>query len=62
MLNIQTKILHLNPSSVIISLRNGSNLANHENLILLSTTNNVTRMTFNNPKKLNGWDSAMIAR
>jgi len=61
MLNFKAILNYLKPTTVIISSRYVSNTTN-KNLILLSTTNNVTRMTLNNPKKLNGWDFAMMAR
>ena len=34
----------------------------NENLILLQTKNQVTTVTMNNPKKLNGWTSSMMGR
>ncbi len=42
------------------ALRNDG--ASNERLVLVSTVNNVTTMTMNNPKKLNGWTEAMMKR
>jgi len=58
-MQIVPRILRFKVTSISTSTRLMSTKINQE-LLLVSTKNNVTCLTMNNPKKLNGWTLAML--